>query len=108
MKTVRDACQLQPNALSVKLSDQIGQLDELISAEGNGRAFFDRTFITQGMKGPITEGNLAGKALDSNDFVVYETATGKLFHDADGSGTPLLIATLTGLPAISSVDLFVT
>jgi len=34
MKTVRDACQLQPNALSVKLSDQIEQLDELISAEG--------------------------------------------------------------------------
>jgi predicted AAA+ superfamily ATPase len=62
MKTVRDACQLQPNALSVKLSDQIEQLDELISAEGNGTAFFDRTFITQGMKDLITEGiaRLAG------------------------------------------------
>jgi len=34
MKTVRDACQLQPNALSIKLSDQIEQLDEII----NGRA----------------------------------------------------------------------
>ena len=56
MKTVRDGCQLQPNALSVKLSDQIEQLDELISAEGNGTAFFDRTFITQGMKDLITEG----------------------------------------------------
>ena len=62
MKTVRDACQLQPNALSVKLSDQIEQLDEMISAEGNGTAFFDRTFITQGMKDLITEGiaRLAG------------------------------------------------
>jgi len=62
MKTVRDACQLQPNALSVKLSDQIEQLDELTSAEGNGTAFFDRTFITQGMKDLITEGiaRLAG------------------------------------------------
>jgi hypothetical protein len=29
MKTVRDACLLQPNALSIKLSDQIEQLDEL-------------------------------------------------------------------------------
>jgi hypothetical protein len=37
MKTVRDGCQLQPNALSIKLSDQIEQLDELITAEGNGR-----------------------------------------------------------------------
>jgi hypothetical protein len=30
MKTVRDACQLQSNALSITLSDQIEQLDELI------------------------------------------------------------------------------
>ena len=34
MKTVRDACQLQPNALSIKLSDQIEQLDELITRRG--------------------------------------------------------------------------
>ena len=32
MKTVRDACVLQPNALSIKLSDQIEQLDELIGS----------------------------------------------------------------------------
>ena len=35
MKTVRDACKLQPNAVSIKLSDQIEQLDELIHAEGD-------------------------------------------------------------------------
>ncbi len=40
MKTVRDACELQPNALSIKLSDQIEQLDELIHAEGDGTAYF--------------------------------------------------------------------
>jgi Protein of unknown function (DUF499)/Fn3 associated len=55
MKSVRDACQLQPNALAVKLSDQIEQLDELISTEGEGSAFFDKTFITQGMKDLIAE-----------------------------------------------------
>ena len=33
MKTVKDACELQPNALSIKLSDQIEQLDDLITAE---------------------------------------------------------------------------
>src|ERR1039457_3104304 len=37
MKTVRDACVLQPNALFIKLSDQIEQLDELIHAEGTAR-----------------------------------------------------------------------
>ena len=62
MKTVRDACQLQPNALSIKLSDQIEQLDELINAEGDGTEFFEKTFITQGMQDLISEGTarLAG------------------------------------------------
>jgi hypothetical protein len=62
MKTVRDACVLQPNALSIKLSDQIEQLDELIHAEGDGTAFFERTAITQGMQDLISEGiaRLAG------------------------------------------------
>ncbi len=64
MKTVRDACVLQPNALSVKLSDQIEQLDELIATEGDGSAFFDRTYITQGMQDLISEGvaRLAGSS----------------------------------------------
>lgn len=56
MKTVRDACHLQPNALSIKLSDQIEQLDELIKDEGDGAAFFEKTYITQGMKDLIGEG----------------------------------------------------
>lgn len=62
MKTVRDACELQENALSIRLSDQVEQLDELIGAEGDGRAFFERTFLTQGMQDLITEGiaRLAG------------------------------------------------
>ena len=62
MRTVRDACQVQPNALSIKLSDQIEQLDELITAEGDGHAFFDKTHITHGMQDLISEGiaRLAG------------------------------------------------
>jgi len=62
LKTVRDACQLQPNALSIRLSDQIEQLDELITFEGDGATFFGRTHITQGMRDLIGEGvaRLAG------------------------------------------------
>ncbi len=62
MKTIRDVCQLQPNALSMKLSDQIEQLDELIHTEGDGTQFFDKTHITQGMQDLISEGTarLAG------------------------------------------------
>ena len=64
MKTVRDACQLQPNALSIKLSDQVEQLDQLIVDEGSGVAFFEKTHITQGMQDLITEGiaRLAGSS----------------------------------------------
>jgi predicted AAA+ superfamily ATPase len=62
MQTVRDVCQLQPNALSVKLGDQIEQLDQLITAEGDGTQFFEKTYITQGMQDLIREGlaRLAG------------------------------------------------
>lgn len=62
MKTVKDACRLQPNALSIKLSDQVEQLDELITAEGNGDTFFEKTHITQGMQDLVSEGlaRLAG------------------------------------------------
>jgi hypothetical protein len=62
MRSVKDACELQPNALEIRLSDQIEQLDELINREGDGSAFFERTYITQGMRDLITEGiaRLAG------------------------------------------------
>ena len=62
MKNVRSACVLQPNALSIKLSDQIEQLDELIHAEGDGTSYFQKTFITQGMQDLVSEGvaRLAG------------------------------------------------
>lgn len=36
--------------------------------------------------GEFFKANSAGKAMDSNDYIVYETDTGKLFYDADGSG----------------------
>jgi hypothetical protein len=62
--TVKDACELQENALEIRVSDQIEQLDELIKAEGDGQRFFDRTHITQGMRTLIVEGitRLAGKS----------------------------------------------
>ena len=62
MKTVVSACKLQSNALSIKLSDQVEKLDELIANEGDGNEFFERTHITQGMRDLISEGiaRLAG------------------------------------------------
>jgi predicted AAA+ superfamily ATPase len=62
MKTVRDACQLHENALSIKLGDQVEQLDQLITSAGDGSQFLARTAITQGMHDLISEGvaRLAG------------------------------------------------
>jgi len=64
LKTVRDACTLQPNALEIRVSDQIEQLDELIHTEGDGTSFFEKTHITQGMDQLVREGiaRLAGKS----------------------------------------------
>jgi hypothetical protein len=70
MKTVRDACQLQPNALSIRLSDQIEQLDQLIDAEGDGDAFFAKTHITQGMQYLISEG-IARLAVVSSQAIFH-------------------------------------
>lgn len=60
--TVKDACILQDNALDIQVVDQIEQLDELITMEGNGAVFFARTHITEGMRTLISEGltRLAG------------------------------------------------
>ena len=87
MNTVRDACTLQPNALSIRLSDQSEQLDELITIEGDGTAFFEKTYITQGMQDPISEGlaRLAG------------ASTQAIFHlnQAMGGGVTRIYQSLT-------------
>lgn len=62
MKTVRDACEPHPKALSIRLSEQIEQLDALIAAEDDGASFFERTHVTDGMLDLLNEGiaRLAG------------------------------------------------
>ena len=53
--TVQNACTPHPKALSIRLSDQVEQLDALINAQDTGHAFFERTHITDGMQDLITE-----------------------------------------------------
>ncbi|MCK9175498.1 MAG: DUF499 domain-containing protein [Desulforhopalus sp.] len=69
MKTIRNACQLQPNALEINVGDQIEQLDQIIN-DTNGQEYYKKTFITDGMKTLLSKGmaRLAGK---SNDTVFH-------------------------------------
>lgn len=52
---------------------------------------------------------LGGAALDSDDRILYNTATGDLLFDVDGNGVtaPVLIARLTSVPALTAVDFWV-
>lgn len=66
MKTVKSACQLQPNALEINVGDQIEKLDQIIY-DTDGHEYFKKTFITEGMKVLLSKGiaRLAGKSNDS-------------------------------------------
>ena len=69
MKTVKSACELQPNALEISVGNQIEQLDEIIR-DTNGQDYFTKTFITDGMKALLTKG-IARLASKSNDSIFH-------------------------------------
>jgi Ca2+-binding RTX toxin-like protein len=54
--------------------------------------------------------NTTGSAVDSGDRLLYDTDSGQLFYDADGTGAALkvLVVTLTTKPVLTSADIFVT
>lgn len=70
-------------------------------------------FTKLGYTGTIQAGNLVrdttGVAHDANDYLIYETDTGKLFYDSNGSaaGGSTLIATFTNRPALTASDFYI-
>ena len=64
-------------------------------------AFFAAVALngTAGLDATEFKANAGGNATDGNDYIVYDSATGNLYYDADGSGVgaKVLFATLVGL-----------
>jgi hypothetical protein len=87
MKTVKQSCQLAPNALSVDVSDQVEQLEQLINDEGTGEAFYAKTFITGGMRDLLrgTTERLAGKSSNAV-FHLKQAMGGGKTHLIVGAG----------------------
>ena len=72
----------------------------------------DNLFMTQlGPNGALAAGafNTGAAASQADDRVIYNTATGALLYDPDGSGVLAAVqfATLTGAPVISAADFVV-
>lgn len=92
---------------NVDIISDFNPRDDTIRLE-NG--VFTRLQRTGALSGAFLARNPEGAARDKNDFLVYETDTGKLFYDADGSGkgAAVLIATLKGAPLLTVGDFVVT
>lgn len=85
LKTVKQACIFNPIIHDYRMSEAIENLSTLILDEGDGREFFARNFITQGMEQIFREGmlRLSGKS----DQAVFE------LNQAMGGGkTHMMIA----------------
>ena len=76
-------------------------VDDSIELEN---AVFTKLSVVGALAAANFKANTTGRATDSNDYVVYETDTGRLFYDADGSGAgvSVMIATLTGAPTLTT------
>lgn len=57
----------------------------------------------------VSQFRIGSKALDANDFIIYNSATGKLLYDADGSsgGVAIEIATVGAGLAMTNADIVV-
>lgn len=81
-----------------------GATEDTIQLES---AIFNKLTVTGALSADNFRAENGVSAQDGNDYILYDTLTGALFYDPDGSGTAQSaqqFATLIGIPSISSVD----
>ena len=73
------------------------------------KAIFTALTATGALAASAFWASTAGVAHDSNDRIIYDTDTGRLFYDANGTGSGggIHFATLTGHPTITAADFVV-
>jgi Ca2+-binding RTX toxin-like protein len=86
-----------------------GNVDRIVDfVSGSDRIQLDHAVFTALGLGALPAGAFVTgtAATDANDRIIYNTATGQLFYDADGSiaGPALLFATLSGAPVVAASD----
>jgi Ca2+-binding RTX toxin-like protein len=91
------------DASNVDTISDFNAADDTIRLEN---AIFTALTATGALASGFFRANATGTAQDANDFIVYETDTGKLFYDADanGAGAAVQFALLTGHPTITAAD----
>ena len=93
-------------------------LDEIVgfASGGDKIALDDDIFKALGVTGTATGKALTATRLqlgnvadDKEDRILYDQATGKLYYDADGTGSAAAVqfATLTGQPSVQAADFLV-
>ena len=73
------------------------------------RTIFAKLTSLGTLNSALFRASATGKALDSNDYLLYNTTTGALLYDQDGSGAGVAtqFATLSTKPAITAADFVV-
>jgi Ca2+-binding RTX toxin-like protein len=83
-----------------KVGQDTIRLDKAIFQNLGGKAQLSSSYF---------QGNSSGTAVDSDDYIIYNSSTGALFYDADGSGSGAAIqfATLSAGLALTTASIFV-
>jgi hypothetical protein len=72
LKTVKDACKIHPSTLDYQVAGGVESLAQIIDASDEGKAFFEKSYLTRGMEELLREGLL--RLSGQTDQALFELA----------------------------------
>jgi hypothetical protein len=72
LKTVKDACTIHPSTLDYQVAGGVESLAQVIAADDEGTAFFEKSYLTRGMEELLREGLL--RLSGQTDQALFELA----------------------------------